>query len=90
MTNLLATVSKDFLFISSFISFVLCFKYIREIPEITYFFGSIETSVLMIEKENQSFISQVCVDIEQISILILKFKHGNTVSEFDLDYFMGF
>jgi hypothetical protein len=80
-------VLKDFLFASSFKSFVLCFKDIREIPEISCFFGSIETSVLRIEKDSQFFIFQVCV-IEQISMLILIFKYGNNVSDFDWGHFI--
>ena len=88
MPNLLVTVLKDLLFARSFKSFVLCFKIIREIPDLKCFFGAIETSVLRIEKDNQFFLSRVCVDIEQISMLILKFKPGNIVSDFDLDHFM--
>ena len=62
----------------------------REIPVITCFVGVIKTSVLRIEIENQSFTFQGCVDIEQISMLILKFKPGNIVSDFNWDHFMVF
>ena len=52
--------------------------------------GVIKTSVLRIEIENLSFTFQGCVHTEQISMLILKFKTGNIVSDFNWNCLMVF